>query len=236
MTEGGWGGISPDGYLTTVHMEQAKADAYNNAIMEVQDESFMQMDATQYVAGQQATASEAFTNAVDNYVAASYIFIEATAVNNLAADAQASGDVAQAQAVQSYVTDNNVLITSQDVTDYNDALDTVELSGEIWATVEAVYADEQSIQGLQTMAVEFGYDFVNASDMFLDRYETGAPVAVVEFLDEAANIHWLTIDMTAQIKTVEQMNQAGNQSDFYNTGPTQDPCFFDPMAPTCPIP
>lgn len=235
MTEAGWGGISPDGYLTTVHMEQAKADAYNNAIMEVQNDSFMQMDANQYIAGQQATASEAFTNAVDNYVAASYIFIEAVAVNNMATQAQMQGDVGQAQAVQSYVTDNNVLITSQNVTDYNDALDTVELAGEIWATVETVYADEQSVQGLQQMAVDNGFDFVNASDMFLDRYETGAPVAVVEFMNEA-NIHWLTIDVSAQIKTVEQMNQAGNASDFYNTGPTQDPCFFDPMAPTCPIP
>ena len=63
------GGISQDGYLTTVHMDQAKADAYNNAVMEVQNDSFMQMDAEQYMANQQVTASDAFSAAVDNYVA-----------------------------------------------------------------------------------------------------------------------------------------------------------------------
>lgn len=231
------GGISQDGYLTTVHMDQAKADAYNNAVMEVQNDTFMQMDAEQYMANQQVTASDAFSAAVDNYVAASYIFIEATAVNNLAHDAQMSGDVAQAQAVQAYVTDNNVLITSQNVTDYNDALDTVELAGEVWATVEAVYADAQAVQGLQQMAIDNGFDFVDASDMFLDRFQTGTEVAVVEFLDGANNIHWLTIDVSANLKTIQEMNNAGSSSDFYTTGPTQDECFFgDPTGQTCPLP
>lgn len=232
------GGISQDGYLTTVHMDQAKADAYNNAVMEVQNDTFMGKTAEEYLGEQSVLANEAFGQAVDAYVQASYIFIEAVVVNNMAADAQATGDYTQAQAVQSYVVDNNVLITSQNVTDYNEALDTVELSAETWATVEAVYMDGQAVAGLQQQANDAGVDFIDAQDLFLDRFQMGQPTAVVEFLNygEGSGL-WLTWDVSNSLKTIEEMNQAGAQGSFYQDGPTQNECFFDPYSnPQCPIP
>jgi len=215
-------------------MDQAKADAYNQAIMEVQNDSFMGKTAEEYLGEQSVLANEAFGVAVDAYVEASYIFIEAVVVNNMAAEAQSTGDYAQAQAVQSYVTDNNVLISAQNVTDYNEALDTVELSAETWATVEAVYSDSQAIAGLQQQANDAGVDFIDAQDLFLDRFTVGNPSAIIEFTEwgEGSGL-WLTWDVSSQIMTTQDMNNTGANGQFYTEGPTQNECFFDPTLPEC---
>ena len=105
-----------------------------------------------YLAEQATQAQGNLNAAVDQYVNAASIFIEATRVSQLAQTAQETGDATQAQAVQDYVNTNNVLITSADVTEYNEALDTVELAAETWATIEAVYQNGEAVAGLQAQA------------------------------------------------------------------------------------
>lgn len=226
------GGISQDGYLYDVHMDQAKATAYNNAILEVQQDNFSKT-AAEYLAEQSLLAEGNFSAAVDQYVNAASIFIEATAVSNIAQEAQMSGDAVMAQNVQSYVTNNNVLITEQNVIDYNDALDTVELAGEVWATVEAVYQNSEAVMGLQAQADQLGYDFANADDLFLDRYSEMTQSAAIVFNHNAMEAAVIFADVQSNLMTIEEMNMAGEQGGFYNTGPTQNPCFFDMESPEC---
>ena len=228
----GTGGISQDGYLTTVHMDLETAMAYNAAAQEVLAESFTK-SAEQYLAEQSEIASTNFSAAVDQYVNAASIFVEVTRVSQLAADAQTTGDATRAQAVQSYISDNNVLISEQNVTDYNNALDSVELTGETWATVEAVYQNGEAVAALQAQADSLGYDFANASDMTLDRFSEFTESASITFSSGSIESMILFVDVSMNLKTIEEMNQAGNGGSFYQTGPTQNACFFEPESPEC---
>ena len=215
------GGIAGDGLMTPVHMSYAQKDAYNSAIGEVQNDIF-QKTAEEYLAEQSELAQGNFNAAVDAFVDAASVFVQATYVNALSAQVQASGDAVEGQALQAYVTDNNVLITTANVDIYNEALDTVELAAETWATVEAVYQDPQRVAGLQQMADNNGVDFLNANDLFLDRFELGNQNAIVEFTHDPNMTLWLATAVDTNLKTVSEIIDAGATDAFYTQGPTQN--------------
>ena len=226
------GGIMQDGSLYQHHMKQEDVDAYNLAVMDVTVDNYS-LTAAEYLAEQATQAQGNLDAAVDQYVNAASIFIEATRVAEMAQTAQETGDATQAQAVQDYVNTNNVLITTADVTEYNDALDTVELAAETWATIEAVYQNGNAVQELQMQADQFGVDFANANDMYLDRFNMVNQSAVVDFSNASGQIAMAVIDVSLNLKTIEEMNMAGEQGGFYTTGPTQNACFFDMESPEC---
>ena len=226
------GGIMQDGSLHQHHMKQEDVDAYNLAVMDVTVDDYS-LSAAEYLAEQATQAQGNLNAAVDQYVNAASIFIEATRVSQLAQQAQETGDATQAQAVQDYVNTNNVLITTADVTEYNEALDTVELAAETWATIEAVYQNGDAVQELQMQADQFGVDFANANDMYLDRFNMVNQSAVVDFSNASGQIAMAVIDVSLNLKTIEEMNMAGETGGFYTTGPTQNPCFFDMESPEC---
>jgi len=226
------GGIMQDGSLYQHHMKQEDVDAYNLAVMDVTVDNYS-LTAAEYLAEQATQAQGNLDAAVDQYVNAASIFIEATRVAEMAQTAQETGDATQAQAVQDYVNTNNVLITTADVTEYNEALDTVELAAETWATIEAVYQNGNAVQELQMQADQFGVDFANANDMYLDRFNMVNQSAVVDFSNASGQIAMAVIDVSLNLKTIEEMNMAGEQGGFYTTGPTQNACFFDMESPEC---
>lgn len=226
------GGIMQDGSLYQHHMKQEDVDAYNLAVMEVTADDYT-LSAAEYLAQQATQAQGDFDIAVGTYVEAASIFIEATRLGEMAQEAQTSGDATQAQAVQDYVNTNNVLITSADMTEYNEALDTVELAAETWATIEAVYQNGNAVQELQMQADQFGVDFANANDMYLDRFNMVNQSAVVDFSNASGQIAMAVIDVSLNLKTIEEMNMAGETGGFYQSGPTQNPCFFDMETPEC---
>jgi len=226
------GGIMQDGSLYQHHMKQEDVDAYNLAVMEVTADDYT-LSAAEYLAQQATQAQGNLDAAVDQYVNAASIFIEATRLGEMAQEAQTSGDATQAQAVQDYVNTNNVLITTADITDYNESLDTVELAAETWATIEAVYQNGEAVAGLQSQADQLGYDFANADDLFLDRYSEMTQSAAIIFNHNAMDAAVIFVDVQSNLKTIEEMNMAGEQGGFYTTGPTQNPCFFDMESPEC---
>lgn len=226
------GGIMQDGSLYQHHMKQDDVDAYNLAVMDASVDNYS-LTAAEYLAEQATQAQGNLDAAVDQYVNAASIFIEATRISDMAQTAQETGDANQAQAVQNYINDNNVLITTADVTEYNDALDTVELAAETWATIEAVYQNGEAVAGLQAQADQLGFDFANADDLFLDRYSEMTQSAAIIFNHNAMDAAMIFVDVQSNLKTIEEMNMAGEQGGFYTTGPTQNPCFFDMESPEC---
>jgi hypothetical protein len=226
------GGIMQDGSLYQHHMKQEDVDAYNLAVMNVTVDDYS-LSAAEYLAEQASQAQGNLDAAVDQYVNAASIFIEATRVAEMAQTAQETGDATQAQAVQDYVNTNNVLITTADVTEYNEALDTVELAAETWATIEAVYQNGEAVAGLQTQADQAGVDFANAGDLFLDRFSEATQSAAIIFDHNAMDAAVIFVDVQSNLKTIEEMNMAGEQGGFYTTGPTQNSCFFDMESPEC---
>ena len=241
------GGIAQDdGFLQPVYMTEAQKNAYNVAVGDVTIDVFNKT-AEEYLAEQSILAQENFSAAVDAFVDAASPFIQATYVNALAAQVQTSGDAIQGQQLQSYLQNNNVLITSQNVTDYNSSLDTVELAAEIWGTVEAVYQDPTRVQNLQATADTANMDFLNADDLFLDRFSEVNESAAIVFTSGVNQGSVLFVDVASNLMTTAEIIDAGQISDFYTTGPTQDeqvlceftgtwqsndstmPCYVEPM-------
>lgn len=215
------GGIAVDGVMTPVQMTYQQAADYNTAIGEVQVDIF-QKTAAEYLAEQSTLAQSNFNAAVDQFINAASPFIQATYVNALAAQVQTSGDAVQGQALQSYVTSNNLLITNNVVDEYNASLDSVELAAETWATVEAVYQDPNRVQGLQDAADALSYDFLNAGDLFLDRFSEVNHSAAIVFSSGVIESSILFVDVQSNLKTVSEIIDAGTTASFYTTSPTQD--------------
>ena len=222
----GAGHISPNGYLEVeaTLLTEAQKNAYNAAIGEVQNDIF-QKTAEEYFGEEYVNAQAAMDAAVDSYVAATTPIAVAQHVNNMATQVQFSGDAVEGQQLQAYVTNNNVLMTTGQVDAYNNTLTALQDAADQFAGVAAVYNDPQMISNFQSMADADGVDFLNADGLFLDRIEnqniTGMQAAlVVDFTSMNSTMY--VQDVAANLVTTEFLNQAGANSTFYLTGPTQD--------------
>jgi len=220
------GTVTPDGYLEVdaTLISEAQRTAYNQAIQEVQADIF-QKTAAEYFGEEYAAAQIAFGNAVDAYVDAVTPIATAQHINNMAAQVQLSGDAIQGQQLQAYVLDNNVLMTTGQTDAYNNTLTVLQDAADQFSAVAAVYNDPALIEGFQLNADANGVDFLNADSVFLDRIQnqgiTGYDAAVVVDFTSTAALY-LVQDISVNIQTTEFINQAGAQSNFYTTGPTQD--------------
>lgn len=222
------GVVTPNGYLEVpaVLLSQTQVDDYNTALQAVQADIF-QKTAAEYF-GEQYTASQAnFQAAVDQFVGAVTPLAIATHVGNMAAQVQLSGDAIQGQQLQSYVNDNpNVFMTGEDMAIFNDSMTMMQDAADTFSAVAAVYNDQQLIDNFQFNADSNGVDFLNADNVFLDRIEnqalTGYDAAVVVDFTSTAALY-LVQDISANIQTTTFLNQAGVNSAFYTSGPSQDP-------------
>jgi hypothetical protein len=220
------GVIAPDGYMDveTLQMTEAKANAYNLALQEVQADVFSKT-ATEYFTEQYEIRQADFAAAVDNYVLASAAFIEATYINELASEVQLTGDAVLAQSLQAYITENSLGITSTMVSDYNSSMTAVGDAAEQWGAVAAVYNDPAALENLQAGVDAAGQDFMNANDTTYDHIAQQSSITFfagnqVVIIENQFDHQGVTSDFV----------QAGNNSGFYITGPTQDVCSFYPSA------
>ena len=81
---------------------------------------------------------------------AAQVLITAVVVNDMASDAEESQDATQAQEVQGYIADNDVEISDTHVDTYNDSLDAVEESAQVFAAFTAVQNDSELMTEMQT--------------------------------------------------------------------------------------
>lgn len=220
----GTGVIAPDGYMDveTIQMTDAKAQAYNLALQEVQADVFSKT-ASEYYAEQYEIRQADFAAAVDNYVLASAIFMEAAYISELAAEVQLTGDAVLGQSLQAYITENSLSITTTMVSEYNSSMTAVGDAAEQWGAVAAVYNDPAALENLQAGVDAAGQDFMNANDTTYDHI---AQESYITFF--AGNQVVLVETQFDHQGVTSDFIQAGNNSGFYLTGPTQDTCSFYP--------
>lgn len=224
------GSVTPNGYLEVeaVMLTEAQKNAYNTDVLAVQADIFSKT-AQEYFTEQYAVSQEAFSQSVDQFIAAITPLAVAAHVADMAAQVQLSGDAIQGQQLQQYVTANNVMITTEGMTMYNDSLTMLQDATDQFSAVAAVYNDQQMIDNFQFNADANGVDFLNADNVFLDRIEnqafTGYDAAVVVDFTTIAGV-LLVQDISTNIETTTFLNQAGVASTFYTTGPTQDDAFL----------
>lgn len=220
------------GSASESHLTYGQADAYN-AALDATQQAVYTMSVYDYVEVARQDAAADFGVAVDSYIGASSVLIQAVAVNDMASEAESTGDAVQAQNVQAYIATNNVTITDTHVDVYNDSLDAVEESGQTFAAFVAVANDSEVMQQLETEVASQGQDFLNADQlMFEIGFETGQPTIVALFSTGSGT--FIDIGLPYNYTGGAQIYADGVNSEFYNTGPTGgDPCFFDPMGMEC---
>lgn len=217
------------GTASESHLTYEQADAYN-AALDATQQAVYTMSVQEYVDVARQDAAADFGVAVDSYIGASSVLIEAVTVNDMANDAEKSGDAIKAQSVQSYIATNDVTISDTHVDVYNDSLDAVEESGQAFAAFVAVANNGELMSQMESEVAAAGEDFLNADSLMFVAAAEG-PTVVTLFNTTSM---FISFDLGMGYINSAQIYGDGMNSEFYNTGPTGgDPCFFDPMSIEC---
>jgi hypothetical protein len=214
------GYISPVGTVDDAKLTYEQAQAYNDAL-QMTTEAVYTMSAEEFVDEQVDMAKADLSTAVSAFVGASEVLIQAVVVNNMAEQAQESGDAIEAQEVQSYIAENNVEITDVHVDVYNESLETVEETAQTYAAFVAVQNDEGLVQDMQAEVDMMGEDFLNAYDAVFDA-PTGIATLSFHTTDSV-----LIYGMLDAYTTTANVLASGQEAEFYTTSPTSDECFFE---------
>ena len=220
----GW--LTPDGTVDQGLLDKAKQDAYNAAVLAVQNQTYTyDPNAQQYFDDQALTAMDVVSQAIDTYVEAAQVLIEVATVNEMAMDAAEAQDDRQAMALQEYIAANDVTLEDQEVDQYNDALVAVHEATQVAAAYMAVANDETLLEQANDMAYDLRVTYQEAASIFFD----AATQSVWVSFDGGTTIQGL--NLADYYVTVEEVLIEGETQPFFYTSP-EGGCWFaaDPEA------
>ena len=199
---------------------------YNSAMTAVENSSYT-MSVQEYLDGQYIQSQEEFDAAIDTYVAAASVFAKAVMVNNLASAAETSGSIQDARALQDYITDNTLGLTTSMQTDYNNSIGEVEDAVQLYSAVSILKDDTTSVASIQSGADAAGRDYIYANDAI---YDGQAETLAWGFTGPSEQTQYditTTVDLSDFVTyNLSTIRGEGNTDDFYQDGPTQNSCFF----------
>lgn len=207
------GGITPQ-MASNAHLTYEQAEAYNKSLKDVSTMNTT-MTAQEYFDSQSQVALDNLSVAVDNYVDASSQLIMAVQVNDMASSVTTTEEATQ---LQTYVTNNELQITSEQVDTYNNTLDLVQTAAQTAASFIAVASDATLVESAQAQADALGQSFAFAETAY---YSNSA-----FSIDLSGGT--ISLDVSGYLKTALDVLAAGGQSTFYTTSPTGNECFFNP--------
>lgn len=222
----GQGWLTPDGTVDQGLVDKAKQDAYNAAVLAVQQQTYTyDPNAQQYFADEASAAMDVVSEAIDTYVDAAQVLIEVATVNEMAQDAAGAADDREAMALQEYIGANDVTLEDQEVEQYNDALVAVHEATQVAAAYMAVANDETLLEQANDMAYDLRVTYQEAASVFFD----SATQAVWISFDGGQTIQG--INLADYYVTVEQVLIEGETQPFFYTSP-ESGCWFasDPEA------
>lgn len=220
------GFISPDGTVDQGILDKAKQDAYNAAVIAVQNQNYAyDPNAQQYFDDQASSALDAVSQAIDAYVDASFVLIEVATVNEMAVDAAQAQDERQAMALQEYISANDVTLEDAEVEQYNESLIAVHQATQVAAAYMAVANDATLIEQADEMASELQVTYQEAASVFFD----AATQSVWVSFDGGQSVQG--ISLANYYVSVEQVLIEGEQMPFFQSSP-EGGCWFaaDPEA------
>jgi hypothetical protein len=218
------GGIAPTGTVDQGLITKAKQDAYNNAVLEFKQATYTwDPNADQYFQEQSQQAMTNLNQQVDDFVDAATAVIEAVTVNEMAVNAT---DAREIIAIQEYADTNDVLLDDAEITNYNDALQSVEVAAQTAAAYMAVANDPALIQTANDSAYAMNVTYQESSQSYFDA-STG--VLTTEWAGQDATMK-ASLDLAGYFKTDLEILNAGVESKFYTTSPIGG-CWFieDPI-------
>ena len=208
------GGIAPDGVLQAGYIKFDDMIAYNDALANVQNTVFY--SAEDFIQDNQQQAQDNMEEAVSDFVEATLAIVEVIAVEEQAATASETGEIADQEALQDFIQDNDDYITEQEVAEYNDAITRIEEYGNQYASFTAVLSNDDYMAEFQGAADQYNNSFLDALATF------DASVGVMTVAWDSVSI---AVDMSQYYKSAEDYYAAGQQNDFYTTSPIA--CGYD---------
>jgi hypothetical protein len=220
------GFIGPDGTVDQGLIDKAKQDAYNAAVLAVQNAEYSyDPNAQQYFNDEANTAMDLVSQTIDSYVAAAQVLIEVATINEMAQDAQEAQDDRQVMELQEYISANDVTLQDQEVEQYNDSLVAVQEATQVAAAYMAVANDETLLEQADDMAYDLRVTYQEAA---------------TSFFDVATQSMWVSFDGGSTIQglalgnyfvSVENVLIEGETQPFFTTSP-EGGCYFsaDPEA------
>ena len=222
-----WQGlITPDNTVDQGLLDKAKQDAYNAAVLAVQNQTYTyDPNSQQYFEDQATTAMDVVSETIDAYVQAAQVLIEVATINEMAQDAAEAQDDRQAMALQEYIAANDVTLEDQEVDQYNDALVAVHEATQVAAAYMAVANDDSLLEQADDMAFDLRVTYQEAASVFFD----AATQSVWISFDGGETIQGLSL--ANYYVTIEDVLTEGEQQPFYRTSP-EGGCWFaaDPEA------
>ena len=214
------GVIAPTGMVDAGYISEMQMQAYNDAMAAVQGKTYTyDAGAQEYFDTQAQQAMDLVDQAVSDYVAAAQVLIEVATVNEMAQDAQASGDERDALAIQEYADNNDVLLDDTERLAYNDSLDAIEETAQQAAAYYAVASDTTLIESANDAAESMLVYYADASNSYFDN---ASGMVVVEWANQTSAV---MLDVNGYFKTDVEIITAGSTSSFYTTSP-ESGCWF----------
>lgn len=220
------GQITSDGIVDQGLLDKAKQDAYNAAVLAVENQTYnYDPNASQYFADEASSAMDVVSQAIDTYVDAAQVLIEVATVNEMAQDAANANDERQAMALQEYIGANDVTLEDAEVEAYNDAFTAVHEAAAVAAAYMAVANDETLLEQADEMAYDLRVTYQEAASIFFDQ----ATESVWVSFDGGQTIQGL--NLADYYVSVEQVLVEGETMPFFQTSP-EGGCWFaaDPEA------
>jgi len=220
------GQIAPGVIVDQGLLDKAKQDAYNAAVLAVQQQTYTyDPNASQYFADEASSAMDVVSEAIDIYVDAAQVLIEVATVNEMAQDAANANDDRQAMALQEYIGANDVTLEDAEVDAYNDAYTAVHEATAVAAAYMAVANDETLLEQADEMAYDLRVTYQEAASVFFDQ----ATQSVWVSFDGGQTIQGL--NLSDYYVSVEQILIEGETMPFFQSSP-EGGCWFaaDPEA------
>ena len=171
------GYIAPDGVLQSGYITFENMEAYNAALANVENATFY--SAEDFITDNQQAAQDNMEQAVNDFVEATLAIVTVIEVAEQADNAAQTGDIADQEALQDFIQDNDVYLTEQEVADYNQAITDIEEYGnqfgwesvsvmvdlsQYYKSADEYYAAGQENDFYTTSPIACGYDFSRCNE------------------------------------------------------------------------
>ena len=202
------GGIAPDGVLQAGYITFENMAAYNDALTAVQQTQFY--SAEDFVRNNQDTAQQNMEGAVDDFVAATLAIVEILAIQEQAEIASNTGSIADQEALQDFISTNEVFLTETEIQEYNSAITEIEQYGNQYASFTAVLSNDEYMAEFQSARDDYNNSFLDA-------------VLAFDAVAGQMTLGWdnvtVAVDMSQYYKTADEYYLAGQGTSFYTTSP-----------------
>jgi len=193
--------------------------AYNEALAAVANTNFY--SAQDYLYEQGNNALDNMSGSVDDFVSATLAIVTAIEVNRMAEVANESGSVADQEAIQAFIGGNDVDLTQEKISAYNQSLTDIESYGQDAAAYFAAGSNEDFLAEFENAADTYGESFLDATVAF----DSATAMLTLQWMNTTREFRGVEVDLSAYYKTADEYFAAGLASDFYTTGPTA--CGYD---------